>query len=36
MKFEELFIAQVRLNLVRVQRHKISRGVVFEKVGDLF
>ncbi|MEO7532116.1 MAG: ATP-dependent DNA helicase RecG [Sediminibacterium sp.] len=36
IKFEELFIAQVRLNLVRLQRHKISRGVVFEKVGDLF
>jgi ATP-dependent DNA helicase RecG len=36
LKFEELFIAQVRLNLVRLQRNKISRGVVFEKVGDLF
>ena len=36
LKFEELFIAQVRLNLVRLQRHKVSRGVVFEKVGDYF
>lgn len=36
LKFEELFIAQVRLNLVRLQRHQASRGVVFEKVGDYF
>lgn len=36
LKFEELFIAQVRLNLVRIQRHTISRGVVFGKVGDHF
>jgi ATP-dependent DNA helicase RecG len=36
IKFEEFFIAQVRLNLVRLQRHKVSRGVVFEKVGDYF
>jgi len=36
LKFEELFIAQVRLNLIRIGRHKSSRGVVFEKVGDLF
>jgi ATP-dependent DNA helicase RecG len=35
-KFEELFIAQVRLNLVRLQRNKMSRGVAFEKVGELF
>jgi len=36
LKFEELFIAQVRLNLIRLERHKNSRGVVFEKVGELF
>jgi len=36
LKFEELFIAQVRLQLVKVQRHQTSRGVVFEKVGNLF
>ena len=36
IKFEELFIAQVRLQLVRLQRNTISKGVVFEKVGDYF
>jgi ATP-dependent DNA helicase RecG len=36
LKFEEFFIAQVRLNLIRLQRQKSSRGVVFEKVGILF
>lgn len=36
LKFEELFVAQVRLNLVRISRHQSSRGVIFEKVGDLF
>jgi ATP-dependent DNA helicase RecG len=36
LKFEELFVAQVRLNLVRISRHQSSRGVVFEKVGDYF
>ena len=36
MKFEEFFLIQIRLNLVRVNRHRSSKGVVFEKVGDLF
>ena len=36
LKFEELFIAQVRLNLVRIQRNKNSTGVKFEKVGEQF
>ena len=36
IKFEELFIAQVRLQLVRLQRNTISKGLVFEKVGDYF
>jgi ATP-dependent DNA helicase RecG len=36
LKFEELFVAQVRLNLVRLARHQSSRGVVFEKVGEFF
>ncbi len=36
LKFEELFIAQVRLQLVRLQRSNSSKGVVFEKVGDYF
>jgi len=36
LKFEELFLAQVRLQLVRIQRNKNSKGVIFEKVGDYF
>ncbi len=36
LKFEELFFAQIRMGLVRIQRHKASKGVVFEKVGDYF
>lgn len=36
LKFEELFITQLRLALVRSERHRKSRGVVFEKVGALF
>ena len=36
LKFEELFIAHIRLNLTKIRRHKESRGIVFEKVGDLF
>ena len=34
--FEELFIAQLRINLIKIQRHKNSRGHLFEKVGDYF
>jgi len=36
LKFEELFITQVRLAITKSQRHRNSKGVVFEKVGDLF
>lgn len=36
LKFEELFITQVRLALIKSQRHRYSKGVVFEKVGELF
>jgi ATP-dependent DNA helicase RecG len=36
LKFEELFIAQLRLALVRSERHRTSIGPVFEKVGELF
>ncbi len=36
LKFEELFVAQMRANLVRSGRHRFSKGVVFDKVGDLF
>lgn len=36
IKFEELFVAQMRMNLLRSNRHRFSKGVMFEKVGDLF
>ena len=36
LKFEELFIAQIRLGLIRSQRHRYSKGVVFSQVGDIF
>ncbi len=36
LKFEEFFITQLRLAKVRSDRHRKSRGVVFEKVGELF
>ena len=36
LKFEEFFIVQVRMNLVRLRRHRYSKGVAFEKVGELF
>jgi len=36
LKFEELFITQLRLAMVRSERHRKSKGVVFEKVGALF
>ena len=36
LKFEELFIAQLRMSLLRSNRHRFSKGVVFDKVGDLF
>jgi ATP-dependent DNA helicase RecG len=36
LKFEELFIAQMRMNLLRSNRHRFSKGVVFDRVGDLF
>ncbi len=35
-KFEELFIAQLRLQLVKSIRHKSSAGVLFSQVGKLF
>jgi ATP-dependent DNA helicase RecG len=34
--FEEFFIAQIRMGLLRQQRHRYSRGVVFSQVGDIF
>ncbi|MBC7828143.1 MAG: ATP-dependent DNA helicase RecG [Chitinophagaceae bacterium] len=36
LKFEEFFIAQVRLGLIRSQRHRFSKGVIFKQVGELF
>ena len=36
IKFEELFLSQLRMNMLRSHRHRFSKGVVFEKVGDLF
>lgn len=36
LKFEEFFLAQVRLGMIRGRRHRKSKGVVFEKVGALF
>ena len=36
LKFEELFITQLRLALLKSERHRYSKGVVFSKVGDLF
>ena len=36
LKFEELFFAQLRLGLIKSTRHRFSKGLVFDKVGDLF
>jgi ATP-dependent DNA helicase RecG len=36
LKFEELFIAQIRMQMLLRQRHRFSQGYVFEKVGTLF
>ena len=36
LKFEELFFAQMRINLIKMQRHRFSKGWSFDKVGKLF
>jgi ATP-dependent DNA helicase RecG len=36
LKFEELFMAQLRMSLLRAGRHHHSKGAVFDKVGDEF
>ena len=36
LKFEELFLAQLRLGLIKSKRHRSSKGVVFAQVGTLF
>ena len=36
LKFEELFFAQMRMQITRMERHRFSRGNVFKSVGDNF
>ncbi len=36
LKLEELFLAQLRMNMLRSKRHRFSKGVVFDKVGEQF
>ncbi len=36
LKFEELFFAQLRLGLIKSARHRHSKGLIFDKVGELF
>jgi ATP-dependent DNA helicase RecG len=36
LKFEELFFAQLRMGMIKTNRHRFSKGVVFDKVGELF
>lgn len=36
LKFEELFFAQMRINLIKLQRHRFSKGWLFDKVGERF
>lgn len=36
LKFEELFMAQLRLGLIKSRRHRFSKGAVFSQVGELF
>ena len=36
LKFEEFFISQLKLARLRLKRHSVSKGVVFDKVGELF
>ncbi len=36
LKFEELFISQLRMGLLRFKRNTYSKGHVFSKVGNLF
>jgi len=36
LKFEEFFFAQLRMQLVKLERHRFSKGWVFEKVGSRF
>ncbi len=36
LKFEEFFFAQFSIQLIKIKRNQYSKGLLFEKVGDLF
>ena len=36
LKFEEFFMAQMRMGILKNNRHRISKGVLFDRVGELF
>ena len=36
LKFEELFLSQLRIVRLKSQRHRFSKGVLFSRVGDYF
>lgn len=36
LKFEELFLSQIRMGMIKARRHRSSTGVVFGQVGELF
>lgn len=36
LKFEELFLLQIKLNLLKLNRHEANRGYIFDKVGEYF
>jgi ATP-dependent DNA helicase RecG len=36
LKFEELFLSQLRLGMLRSRRHNFSKGATFTNVGELF
>ncbi len=36
LKFDELFFAQMRVQLIKLERHRFSKGYAFSKLGNLF
>jgi ATP-dependent DNA helicase RecG len=36
LKFEELFLSQLRLAMIRSKRHRFTKGHMFDQVGDFF
>ena len=36
LKFEEFFLAQIRMGLMKARRHRYSQGVAFGQVGEMF